>query len=292
LATGEYFHAADADGINLSGADKSVTFEIQAFGNSDALLISAPHLQIDVPRGSIQFNAPSGIPIVLGLGVENTDSIFPANLNFLHTLEVIRGDLLFNAEQVEIQASVGVPSFRNPDNDAKAAPPDARILFGPGLVQGTISWQDAPRVITVEGDGSAERSLPIPSSLLGSTLVLSQQFPLVFGERLVFDDESEIQTLRGVTGPIHFEGGIQLMMGANDAFLLPFLGSGGVIIDLIDLDASAGGSSVRITSEADLELKNWEFEPGGSSPTLILDVQAARLPSGARNTRLTSTPDV
>ncbi len=55
LASGEYFKGSDADGIILSGANKTVTFRLQTFATNSEFVFSEKFFVIDVGSGSVLF---------------------------------------------------------------------------------------------------------------------------------------------------------------------------------------------------------------------------------------------
>ena len=260
LAAGEYFKGDDEDGITLSVLDKNVTFILNAFAGEDEIRFSEGSFLVDIGNGSITFQSGTASRLVFGSGIENVDSIWPGLLNFMHSMEILSGNVDFSRVETVIEESVGNPSFINPSNTDKTAPDNARISFGSAALMGTPVYKVAPRSFLFDGQGTETSRFPLPTQLAASSLTFEHTGTIIFDQQLSFESSLvPISTRNASGGSVHFLGGVQFNGTENAPVLISHTGSGALIFTNVtttpegpvlteSLIINSGSGSIRIDS--------------------------------------------
>jgi len=216
LAAGEYFQAADADGIILADLSKSVTIRLTEFAGANQFLFSEDFFVSDTGTGSISFERSGTENVVFGLGQLNTDVLSPDETNFLHTFEVRSGTLDFGSIPVTFQESVGNTLYISPDNSDKVAPSSASITHGGLLIGSEILFSSSPRSWIVNGGLlSQSRTISIPELISQSTLSFSHLDSVTLSSVLMVQSGSSVSITSTSSGPIVFDSGISLGGGST-----------------------------------------------------------------------------
>lgn len=188
VAAGEYFYGSDADGIQLTSADKNMRFRLESFAGSSEIRFSETEFSVDSGTGTVTFEAGSSSALVFGSGVVNLDNPDRPNLlNFLHTVRLASGSLIFQGLTPVMEPSVGNLDFRHPTNPAKLPPATAGIRWGNGNVTGGVTFQNAPRNTVFEGSDGLGHTFLLPPMTSGSSLVFQQNGPVDINTPLDLD---------------------------------------------------------------------------------------------------------
>ena len=275
LAAGEYYLGSDADGIILSGPNKSVTVRLQAFGGKQEIVLSEEYLVVDVGTGTVQFERNGAETLILGKGRINSNSLSPANLNFLHTLSVRSGQLEFGLVPVSIESSVGNTLHIHSENNQKFSPISAGIILGGTLTGSNISYSNSPRTWKIEPNSvTTSRTIEIPNLASQSKLVFSNNDLVSFTNQIVIGLDSQLIIESSSTGSISVPQGIVLSPGSS------LTHNGPQSLDLPLSFQGNGTSTVLLNGSGVQRLTNLTFLENASLDLRVLTGQAL-LPAGA-----------
>ncbi len=285
VASGEYFRGGDQDGILLGIAGKNMAFVLNEFAGSTEVRFSEGVFSVALGSGEVSFTAGTASKIVFGIGVSNANGIFPNQTNYLHSLEFKSGTVSFVGLSVEIEASVGNPTFQHPTNPLKLPKSEAAIVFGPSMVTGTIQYVPANRQIVFDGSASGEFRFPLPTDFDGSKLLFNHHYSLVFDDLTTFHPVlTPFTTTATFSGSVLFAGGVQITGSEVPDVLLENAGNGSIVISNIELlpvngvpdkttlvNSGSGVLEVReTTTVAGENGVSWPFGIENASGTLIL----------------------
>jgi len=123
IDAGTYVWGDDADGIQLSVQDKSITMVLYAFAGDDVVRFSENEFEIDSGGGVLTFRSGSTDKLVLGQNSENSTG--SAGWGFLHTLSLRSGTLDIENIRFQLASVVGNPDWVDPSTGFKPAPDSA-----------------------------------------------------------------------------------------------------------------------------------------------------------------------
>lgn len=238
VSAGEYFQAADSDGIQVALGSRNVTILLQAFGGDSEVRFTEKEWRIESDGGTLTFERAGAETLAFGPGVVNTEILAPASLNFLHSFLVLAGTVDFGSIPTEFGPSVGNASFVNPGNPDDRSPAEARIEWG-GIVAGSnLIYGQAPRNWLISGNpGGMSRAISLPAMDAGSRLSLAATGPLTLLSELVLEDGASLVIPNTASGTIDLSAGIRLGNGSS----IEQSGAGEAILDVtVPTGANAG----------------------------------------------------
>ena len=157
-AAGEYFQAADNDGIFLADYGKSVTFAIDTFASNNELRFPEKSFEIAAGAGNsvtITAGTATNPKVYFGDGLVNNPANFPGNQGFLDTITITSGTL-----------SIDVPTTI-----------DAFVVTinrdTEGTFDATPTYSTANRTITITGDDTVDAGGELPDDLAAGTLTIN-----------------------------------------------------------------------------------------------------------------------
>ena len=273
VAAGEYFRAADADGIVLADGSKSVAFLLQSFGGDSEIRFSEEFFVADPGAGVLSFQAAAGETLHFGKGILNTNSIHPGELNFLHTFEVRSGVLDFGDVPVSFGESVGNTLYKSPENPDKHAPASAGIRLSGVFSHSDLNVGTSPRRWFISGNAGSTRQSPISTLPANSQLITDSGDPISFPDGISLEENSlwrvsqpgiqvtgAVGMKDGATLEIDHSGdlslGVDVASGARSTILKN--GSGQFELIAVAYGASAAldirvlGGSMALNAQADL----------------------------------------
>ena len=233
LASGEYFGGSDADGIFLTGTDKSLTIVLSTFAGNSRFIFSEKSISIDIGSGTLDFEFSGSESIYFGAGQLNTNDLFPDATNFLHSFILVSGTLNFGDIPVVFGESVGNPFYVNSSNSDKTSPASARIQLGNSIQGSNVLYTEAPRVWEFSGGTPGIiRTASAPSLVANSSLVFSNSGPVQVTEMVTLVSESTVLVTAASVSEVSFTNGITLNEGAK----ITHAGSNTLMFDLFAPD--------------------------------------------------------
>lgn len=221
LAAGEYFRGADQDGVLLGIAAKNMSFVLNEFAGSTEVRFSEASFSVAIGTGNVSFKAGTASRLVFGVGVSNTDSIFPSLTNYMHSLEFISGSVSFEGLNVVVDASVGSTAFLHPTNPLKLPKADAVLRFGASSVIGELQYAPSNRSIVFEGSATGVFRFPVPTSFENTQITFNQDYQIVFDNLIRFQStKTPLISSSTFSGSVVFSGGLKLSgTTATEVFL-------------------------------------------------------------------------
>lgn len=294
MTAGEYFHGDDSDGIQLSGseaANKSMSFILQSFAGRTDIVLSEEEFVVDIGEGKLSFVEGTASVLVLGIGTTNNTSDFPNNTSFLHTLELLSGEIDLTTVTVVLEESVGNPAY---ERAGTPAPAEAAIIRGAGILSGPLSFDNAGRVVRYVGSGDrvADHELPRqgplslefaheggivtispPISLDDGTIELTGAGDAVFSEAVTVTTHS--------SPSVHVTGSGSLSLASltaevSDDVTLINVGDGAVVAEAIILEQASEDGHARISNLGTVELGSTDLGTG----SIVANLTIANHPAG------------